>query len=109
MLLAASDQLLDLSREPGIQRIALLDGPNVLGWETWHEIEERHGLGLIEAGLTAAIAAGQVKALPVPELALILRSALVEAALQLARADDQDAARDRSGRALRAVLEGLRA
>ena len=93
----------------GVQRIALLDGPNVLGWETWHEIEERHGLGLIEGGLTAAIDAGQVKPLPVPELALILRSALVEAALQLARAEDQDAARIRTGEALGALLEGLRA
>lgn len=108
VLLAAVDQLLDLSLDPGVQRIALLDGPNVLGWETWHEIEARHGLGLMEAGLTATIEARQIRPLPVPELALILRSALVEAALQLARADDQDAARERSGEALRALLEGLR-
>ena len=108
VMLAATDQLLDISLDPDFQRIALLDGPNVLGWETWHEIEERHGLGLIEAGLAAAIDAGQIRDLPVPELALTVRSALVEAALQLARADDQAAARERSGAVLRAVLEGLR-
>ena len=108
VMLAATDQLLDISLDPGIQQIALRDGPNVLGWETWHEIEERHGLGLIEAGLGAAIEAGQVRDLPVPELALIVRSAFVEAALQLSRAGDQAAARKRSGAVLRAVLEGLR-
>ncbi len=95
-------------RARGSRRIALLDAPTVLGWEEWHEIEARYGLGLIEAGLSAAIAAGQIEALPVPELALILLGALVEAALQLARADDQDGARKRTGEALRALLEGLR-
>ena len=109
VLVSAVDQFLGISLEPGIQQIALLDGPAVLGWEEWHEIEARYGLGLIEAGLTAAMDAGQIKRLPVPELSLMLLGAMVEAALQLARAADQDAARARSGEALRALLEGLAA
>ena len=107
VLVSAVDQFLEISLEPGIQQIALLDGPAVLGWEEWHEIEARYGLGLIEAGLTAAMDAGQIRRLPIPELSLMLLGAMVEAALQLARADDQDAARARSGDALRALLEGL--
>ncbi len=109
VLLAAVDQFLELSLESEVQRIALLDGPAVLGWEAWHEIEERHGLGLIEGALTAASEAGQIRELPVPELALMLLGALIEAALQLARAEDQAAAKERTGAALRALLEGLRA
>ena len=108
-LLEAVDQFLDLSLETDVQRIALIDGPSVLGWETWHEIEARHGLGLIEAGLTAAREAGQIRDVPIPELALMLLGAMIEAALQLARAEDQDAAKRRTGEALRALLEGLRA
>ena len=108
VLLAAVDQFLELSLESEVQRIALLDGPAVLGWETWHEIEERHGLGLIEGALTAAAEAGQIRELPIPELALMLLGALIEAALQLARAEDQAAAKERAGAALRALLEGLR-
>ena len=107
-LAAAIELFLELSLESDLQRIALLDGPAVLGWEEWHEIEARYGLGLIEAGLRAAIEAGQLRDLPVEELAVMLLGAMIEAALQLARADDPEAARVRAAAALRALLEGLR-
>lgn len=109
VLIAAVDQFLTLSLEADVQRIALLDGPAVLGWEAWYEVESRYGLGLIEGGLRAAVDAGQIVPVPVPELAVTLLGALTEAALLLARADDPGAARGRTGAALRALLEGLRA
>jgi AcrR family transcriptional regulator len=109
VLTAAADQFLDLSLDSEVQRIALLDGPAVLGWEAWHEAEKRYGLGLIEAGLTTAIAAGQVRELPVPEVALMLLGAMMEAAMLLTRDPDRAAARERVGAALRTLLEGLRA
>ena len=108
-LIAAAAQFLDLSLDSSLQRITLLDGPAVLGWERWHEVEQRHGLGLIEAALNAAAVAGQLRPLPVPEVALMLLGAFMEAALQLARADDQPAARDRAVAAMTALLDGLRA
>ncbi|MBA2523932.1 MAG: TetR/AcrR family transcriptional regulator [Solirubrobacterales bacterium] len=107
VLIAAVDPFLEWSLEAEVQRIALLDGPSVLGWEAWHEVEARYGLGLLEAGLRAAADAGQIPPLPVPELALMLLGALIEAALGLARAEDADAARERAGDALRGLLEGL--
>jgi AcrR family transcriptional regulator len=107
VLLAAADQFLDLSLDSQVQRIVLIDGPSVLGWETWHEVERRYGLGLIESGLTAAIDAGQIPPLPVSELALMLLGALTEAGLQLARAEDPDAARERASSGLHALLGGL--
>jgi AcrR family transcriptional regulator len=109
VLLAAVDQFLDLSLDSQAQQIVLIDGPAVLGWEAWHEVERRYGLGLIEAGLAAAIEAGQVPPLPVPELALMLLGAMTEAGLQLARADDPEAARQRAAAGLRALLSGLAA
>lgn len=108
VLAEAIDQFLDLSLESEVQRIALIDGPSVLGWEAWHEIEARHGLGLIEGALNAAAEGGQLRDVPIPELALMLLGALIEAALQLARAEDQPAAKKRTADALRALLEGLR-
>jgi hypothetical protein len=96
------------SLEADVQRIALLDGPAVLGWEEWYEVETKYGLGLIEGGLRAAADAGQIKPVPAAELAVMLLGALTEAALLLARAEDPDAARERSGAALRALIEGLR-
>lgn len=108
-LLAAVDQFLDLSLRSDVQRIALLDGPAVLGWDAWHEIEARYGLALVETALAAAMDAGEIRRLPVAELSLMLLGAFIEAALQLARATDEEAARARAGESLRALVEGLRA
>lgn len=107
-LLRAVETFLRLSLESHLQRIALLDGPAVLGWEAWHEIEARYGLGLIRAGLTAAIDAGQIRDLPVEELSVAILGAFIETALQLARAEDPDAALQRGSTMLRALIEGLR-
>jgi AcrR family transcriptional regulator len=109
VLLVSVDQFLELSLEAEVQRIALLDGPAVLGWEAWHEVERRYGLALIEAGLSAAMEAGEIRRLPVAELSLMLLGAFTEAALQLARADDPDAAKARATTAMRGLIEGLRA
>ena len=102
------ETFLDLSLDLEVQRITLIDGPAVLGWEDWHEIEGQYGLGLIEVALRAAIDADQIRDLPVGELAVALLGALMEAALQLARSDEPEAARERTAGVLRALLEGLR-
>lgn len=107
-LVSGIETFLDLSLDLEVQRITLIDGPAVLGWEEWHEIEARYGLGLIEAALGAAMKAGQIRELPVEELAIVLLGALMEAALQLARAGEPEPARARSAGVLRALLEGLR-
>jgi AcrR family transcriptional regulator len=72
---------------PEVQRIVLLDGPSVLGWDRWREIAAEHGLGLIEATLQAAVDAGAIAAQPVRPLAHLLMGALDEAALLVARSD----------------------
>lgn len=108
-LLAAADQFLDLSLDRALQRITLIDGPAVLGWEAWHEVEARHGLALVRAALAGAIEAGEIRPLPVEELSLMFLGAFMEAALQLARAEDQDEARRRTGEAMGALIDGLRA
>lgn len=107
-LVEGVDRFLELSLDVELQRITLLDGPAVLGWERWHELEARYGLGLLEAGLSAAIEAGQIEELPVRELADALLGALIEAALLLARAPDPDAARRRTRVVLGRLLDGLR-
>ena len=100
-------RFLDLSLEAGVQRIALVDAPVVLGWKRWHEIEAEHGLGLIKAGLDAAVAAGRIQALPTAELANAFLGALIETALAVARADDLKAAQRQAESVLIALLDGL--
>lgn len=100
-------RFLTLSLESEVQQIALIDAPSVLGWARWHQIEAEHGLGLIQAGLEAAVAAGQLRELPTAELADALLGSLTESALAVARATDRSGAQARAERVLVALLDGL--
>ena len=100
---------LDACIDPAVQRVVLLDGPSVLGWETWQEIEQRYGYGLVLAGVEAAIAAGLISAQPVEPLAHVLFGALTEAGMVVARADEPRTARADMEAAMDRLLDGLRA
>ena len=104
-----SRAFLDVCVDPAVQRIVLLEGPGVLGWETWQEIEERYGYGLVAGGVEAVIAAGLVDAQPAGPLAHVLFGALSQAGLMVARADDAGSARSEMEAAMNRLLDGLRA
>jgi AcrR family transcriptional regulator len=93
MLLAGAGAWLDASTEPDLQRIVLLDGPSVLGWDRWREICLRHTVGLIAALLQDGIDRGSLPPQPVLALTHVLVGAVDEAALYIAQADDEAAAR----------------
>ncbi|MFD0684626.1 TetR/AcrR family transcriptional regulator [Actinomadura fibrosa] len=101
---------LDVTREPEVLRIGLTDAPAVLGWADWRAIEAEYGLGLTKTVLAQAIEEGVLVPQPVDLLAHLLLSAMIEAALLIARADEDDRARTReeAERTLLALLEGLR-
>jgi len=93
MLVAGAAAWLDASTEPDLQRIVLLDGPSVLGWDRWREICLRHTVGLIAALLQDGIDRGSLPLQPVQALTHVLVGAVDEAALYIAQADDAAAAR----------------
>jgi len=93
MLVAGAAAWLDASAEPDLQRIVLLDGPSVLGWDRWREICLRHTVGLIAALLQDGIDRGSLPPQPVQALTHVLVGAVDEAALYIAQADDAAAAR----------------
>src|SRR5215216_3547416 len=107
-LRAGAEMFLDICLDPEVQRITLLDGPSVLGWEQWREIEARYSLGLIRAGLEAAMDAGAIERRPLDPLAHVILGALMETGLYVARAGDVPAARAQGGEVLAALLESLR-
>jgi AcrR family transcriptional regulator len=100
---------LDACIDPAVQQVVLLEGPSVLGWQTWQEIEQRYGYGLVVAGVEAAIGAGLIAAQPVEPLAHVLFGALTEAGMAVARADEPRAARIEMEAAMDRLLDGLRA
>ena len=106
---AGVSAFLDADQDSGVQRIMLLDGLSVLGWDRMRELEAPYGLALIKAVIEMLAASGELRPHDVDVLAHLLFGALVEGALLIARADDADAARQRVERELRALIEGLRA
>ena len=103
----ASQAFLDVSLHPAVQRIALLEAPTVLGWDARRDIA-RYGLALIRRGLQNAIDQRVIEPQPVEPLAHILRAALSEGALFIARAEDHATARAEVGAAIERLVEGLR-
>jgi AcrR family transcriptional regulator len=105
---AGLSQFLDLCERPEIRQIALTDAPAVLGWAKWREIETRHGLGLIVDLLRSLAATGNLTSTaPVPVLAQLALSAVIEAALLIAHAADPVAARADAQAALLTLLAGM--
>jgi AcrR family transcriptional regulator len=100
---------LETSRDPAVARVVLLDGPSVLGWETWREIDDRYGFGLTKASIEGAMAAGVLARKPVEPLAHIFLAALSEAALQIARAPDTKRAMDEMTDAVWSMIDSMRA
>ena len=109
MLLAGASAWLDASSEPDLQRIVLLDGPSVLGWDRWREICLRHTVGLIAALLQDGIDRGSLPPQPVQALTHVLVGAVDEAALYIARADDGATARADMDLVLRRLTQALSA
>jgi AcrR family transcriptional regulator len=107
VLRQGADAFLDACLDPAVRRIALLEGPSVLGWERWREIDERYGLGLVQMTLQAAMDAGAIRPGPVEALAHVLFGGLVEAAMLLAASPTPKKARAEVGGAVRALVDGL--
>lgn len=107
-VVGSAEAWLDGSLEPEIQQILLIDGPAVLGWDTWREIDTRLSLGPMEAALRNAMRAGTIRKQSVPPLAHLLIGALNEASLAITRSTDRRTARREVGAALVGLLEGLR-
>jgi AcrR family transcriptional regulator len=100
---------LDESQDPGFQRIMLVDGPSVLGWDRVRAIEAEHGLALIKAVIGQLMQIGQIRRHDVDVLSHLIFGALIEGALLISRAEDQAAARRTVERELRRMIDGLAA
>ena len=98
---------LDASLDPEVRRIILVDGPAVLGWDTWREIEARYGLGSIEHMLVEGAREGSISVADPEAMAHLLLSMVDEAALFIAHASDPGSARVSAGASVSALLAGL--
>ena len=98
---------LDICVEPEIYRIALVDGPSVLGWVPWREVCQRHVFGLVEALLAEGVELGRIRPQPARPLAHALMGAGDEAALYVAEAADRRRARAEMIEVLDQLIAGV--
>lgn len=107
-LRAGCQAFLASSLDPTVQRIMLIDGPAVLGWQRWREMDAQHSMRLLADIVEALIADGVIRRLPVMALTHLLSGAMNEASLWIAQSENPQAALDEAQQALGAVLDGLR-
>jgi len=108
-LRAGSLAYLDITLDPAVQRICLLDAPAVLSPAVRQEVLDAYAAGLVREVLRAAMETGALIPQPLEPLTHLLLAALHEAALYVARAGDQAAARAEVGDTVTHLLDGLRA
>ena len=104
---AAVDAWLDVSGDPEVRQLILLDAPSVLGWAEFRDVAQRYSLGMTEQMLSEAIRAGELVEQPVRPLAHVLIGALDEAAMVIATADDPQRTRREVGQVLHRLIGAM--
>src|SRR5215469_3560566 len=82
---AGFELLIDVCAAPDIQRIIFIEAPQVIGPETWREIELDYAFGALRATLDDLREAGAIKPYPPELVARLLLALLREASAELAR------------------------
>jgi AcrR family transcriptional regulator len=96
------------AEEPEVQRITLIDGPAVLGWPEWNDLERRYALGRIEAAIVASGAGATTDSPANRALAHLLLGVINAGALLIANSGDPTSTGAEVEAALDALLAGLR-
>jgi AcrR family transcriptional regulator len=99
---------IDACYDPAYQRIAIHEGPVVMGWERWREAEDRRSFGLVRSGVEALIEAGELDGLPVEIASRLLFGALCAVATEIAGAADPKEVGAQVESVVVQLLQGLR-
>jgi AcrR family transcriptional regulator len=107
-LTAGCHAFLDACMDPAVQQILLIDAPAVLGWAGCREHDAMHYLGGVKMAIQGAIDQRLIPAQPVEALARVILGALNEAAMLIANAEDEEAARRDVTEVVDKILSGVR-
>jgi len=107
MLERGFDEFLDQCLNEEVQRIVMLDGPTVLGWDLWHDLDEQYGLGAIKSVLGLAVEQAVIPATMVEPLAHLLLGAIMQAGMVVARAENPGAAKRAMTKTFKRIVDAL--
>ncbi|MFK7894357.1 MAG: TetR/AcrR family transcriptional regulator [Myxococcota bacterium] len=94
--------------EPKTSQILLRDGPSVLGWDRWREIDSAHFGGAVTSVLSLAMESGALRDQPVEPLARLLLGAISEAVIDCAGQPHFEEHAEAYISGIEALLNGLR-
>jgi len=106
-LRAGCEEWLRAMADPELHRLYLVEAPAALGLPRWRQIDAASGGGSLRAGVAAVLDERSDSEPDLESLTALLAGALNEAALWIADADDQAAARRAMTRSLDALLGRL--
>ncbi|MDQ0428584.1 AcrR family transcriptional regulator [Planomicrobium stackebrandtii] len=91
------------------RRILLVDGPAVLGWNEWSEIDEHHSESRLLQKITDLKADGLIKdSISVKALTTVISGSLNEAVLWVSHAENPEQAKDEVLAVIDVMLNGFR-
>lgn len=93
---------------PQFAQILLRDGPAILGWKRWREIDSSHFGGMVRDGLFAAMEVGVIVKRPIDPLVRLIMGAVTEAAIDCASSENFSEAAESYLEGLEAILNGLK-
>jgi len=95
--------------EPQNKRIMLVDGPAVLGWETWRTMDEQNSMRLLQGQLQIMEQHGCLIHISIDAMTHCLSGAMNESALWIAQMSDYEHALAETKIILSTMLTGFRA
>ena len=107
MIAAETLRYLLAATEPSRKRILLIDGPAVIGWRKWREIDDRFFGAGAKAAMTHVLGAGAPPR-EIDAVTHLVMGAVMEACLVCATAPEPKKAARELSSGLRKMLEGLR-
>ncbi len=90
------------------RRIMLIDGPAILVWEVWREMDKNHSMRLLRGQLEIMQEQGHFRRVPLDAMTHFISGGLNETALWLANESQQPNALDETMKVLAVFLGGLK-
>lgn len=90
------------------QRILLIDGPAVLGWDTFRKMDEKYSMNSLREQLQLMLEQDIIKPISLDALTHFLSGAMNEAVLWISGHSDQKGSMEEAIIVLQHLLEGLR-
>lgn len=96
-----------VATNPHVNRIVMVDGPAVIGWKTWRELQAADGLGIVTAAIEDGMRSGSIRVQNPEPLVYLIIALIEEGALLVTYSDDPSEAAGHVELALDTLLTNL--